>query len=144
MNTVFPAIPDYAFSWRSLQIEPISMSGERITIGIILKGDDQALIAARLVPSSRLRKMYGTEMAERISDALSLCIEQAEKFYARQSLAGVWSPPLEGFYLGEHKSSLAENIDDALLNASRYSSSIALAMSREDSEEPVKPERSAP
>lgn len=120
------------------------MSGERITIGIILKGDDQALIAARLVPSSRLRKMYGSEMGVRIADALSLCIDRAEKFYTRQSLAGVWAPPLEGFYLGELKSSLAENIEDALLNASRHSSSIGLAMSLENLEEAAKPERSAP
>ena len=144
MKTVFPSMPDYSFSWRSLQVEPIPMSGERITIGVILKGDDQALIAARLVPSSKLRKMYGTEMAEGFADALSLCIDRAEKFYARQPLASVWSPPLEGFFLGEQKSSLAENIDDALLNASRYSSSIALAMSLEGAGEPIKPERSAP
>jgi len=120
------------------------MSGERITMGIILKGDDQALIAARLVPSSRLKKMYGLEMGERIADAFSLCIDRAEKFYTRQSLAGAWSPPLEGFYLGELKSSLAEDIEDALLNASRHSSSIGLAMSLENLEEPAKPERSAP
>ncbi|MDO9519302.1 MAG: hypothetical protein Q7L19_03690 [Pseudohongiella sp.] len=144
MKSAFPSIPDYSFSWRSLQIEPIPMSGERITMGLVLKGDDQALIAARLVPSSRLKKMYGLEMGERIADALSLCVDRAEKFYSRQPLAGVWSPPLEGFYLGELKSSLAVNIEDALLIASQYSSSLGLAMSLENTEEPVKPERSAP
>ncbi|MEX2506867.1 MAG: hypothetical protein WD406_08100 [Pseudohongiellaceae bacterium] len=144
MMSQFPSVPDYAFSWRSLQIEPIPMSGERITMGLILKGDDQALIVARLVPSSKLKKIYGPEMGTRIADALSLCIERAERFYARQPLAGIWSPPLGGFYLGELKTSLAENIEDALLNASQYSSSIGLAMSFENEEEPAKPERSAP
>ena len=144
MRPMFPPIPDYSFSWRSLQVEPIPTSGERITMGLIVKGDDQALIAARLVPSSRLKKMYGTEMGGRIADAISICIGGAEKFYTRQSLAGIWSPPLEGFYLGELKSSLAENIEDALLNASRYSSSIGLAMSMENVEAPSKPDRSAP
>jgi len=144
MMTEFPSIPDYGFSWRSLQIEPIPMSGERITMGIILKGDDQALIAARLIPSTRLKRMFGQEMGGRIADALSLCIEQAEKFYTRQSLTGVWSPPLEGFYLGDLKSSLAEDIEDALMNASKHCSSIGLAMALESAEGAAKPERSAP
>ncbi|WP_339856696.1 hypothetical protein [Pseudohongiella acticola] len=144
MKLKFPPVPDYGFSWRSLQIEPIPMSGERITMGLVLKGDDQALIAARLVPSSRLKKMYGLEMGARIADALSLCVDRAENFYSRQPLSGNWPSPLEGFYLGELKSSLAENIEDALLVASQYSSSISLAMSFENSEEPAKPERSAP
>ncbi|MEX0740810.1 MAG: hypothetical protein WD071_15855 [Pseudohongiella sp.] len=144
MKIQFPPVPDYAFSWRSLQIEPIPMSGERITIGLILKGDDQALIAARLVPSSRLKKIYGLEMGARIAEALSLCVYRAEKFYSRQPLAGDWPPPLEGFYLGALKSSLAENIEDALLVASKYSSSISLAMSSENNEESARPERSGP
>lgn len=113
-------------------------------MGLVLKGDDQALIAARLVPSSRLKKMYGSEMGGRVTDALSLCIDGAEKFYTRQSLASVWCPPLEGFYLGELKSSLAANIEDALLNATKHSSSIGLAMSHENTEESAKSERSAP
>ena len=144
MKSAFPSIPGYSFSWRTLQIEPIPMSGERITMGIVLKGDDQALIAARLIPSARLRRMYGPEMGGRLAGALSMCIDQAEEFYTRQPLAGVWAPPLEGFYLGEVKSSLAENIEDALLNASRLSSSIGLAMSLENIEESAKSERSAP
>ena len=144
MKSKFPPIPNYSFSWRSLQVEPIFSSGERITMGLVLKGDDQALIAARLIPSSRLKKMYGSEMGRRLAEALSLCLEGAEKFYTRQSLTGIWSPPLEGLYLGDLRSSLAENIEDALLNATRYSSSIGLAMSLENSEEPAKSDRSGP
>lgn len=102
------------------------------------------MIAARLVPSSKLKRIYGLEMGARIADALSLCIDQAEQFYSRQALTGVWSPPLEGFYLGELKSSAAENIEDALLVASRYSSSVGLAMSYQSDDESAKPERSAP
>ncbi len=120
------------------------MSGERITMSVIVKGDDQALIAARLVSSSKLKKMYGLEMGSRIADALSLCINRAEKFYSSHSLTAIWSPPLEGFYLGEFKSSLAKNIEDALLNASKFSSSLGLAMSLENLEEPAKPEKSSP
>ncbi|HBX38313.1 hypothetical protein QGM61_01650 [Pseudohongiella sp. SYSU M77423] len=144
MTFQFPTLPDYAFSWRSLQVEPIPFSGERITVGLVLKGHDQALIAARLVPSSRLKRIYGFEMGARIADALSLCVDGADKFYSRQPLTGDWLPPLEGFYLGDLQSSLAENIEDALIVASKSSSSISLAMSLENSEEPARPERSAP
>lgn len=144
MKSAYPSLPNYSYSWRSLQVEPVPLSGERITMGVIVKGDDQALIVARLIPLPRLKKIYGPEMSARLFDALSLCINQAEQFYSRKVLAGIWSPPLEGFYVGELKSSLAENIEDALLNASIQSSSLSLAMSLENLEEPARSARSAP
>lgn len=127
MRPAFPKLPDYRFSWRSLQIEPIPMSGERITLGIILKGEDQALLGAKLVAGTRLKKMYGPEFGSSINDALSLCTDYAEKYYKTNPLSNVWAPPLEGFYLGELQSSLAENIEDALLQSAKYCSAFSLA-----------------
>ena len=55
MKIDFPKLPEYEFSWRSLQIEPIPLSGERITLGAVVKGGDQALIAAKLIHAEKLK-----------------------------------------------------------------------------------------
>lgn len=131
MKKSFPKLPTYSFSWRSLQIEPIPHSGERITVGTIVKGNDNALIAARLIPASRMKKLYGSEFALRISDALHLCIESAERHFSDNPLASSWKPVLEGFYLGKLNHSVARDLEDGLLTAALHSSSFSVAMELE-------------
>ena len=128
MKQSFPDLPKYGFSWRSLQLEPIPSSGERITIGSIVKGEDQALIAVRLLSAAKIRSMYGQEFGKRITDALSLCVSHAEKYYASHPLSNIWEPPLEGFHLNELHTSVAEDIEDALLVAAMHSSSFSVSL----------------
>jgi len=128
MKSSFPKLPDYEFSWRSIQVEPVPFSGERITLGTLVKGSDQALIAAKLIPAPKLKKMYGQEFGDRIADALALCIRSAEEFYGNKPLSSNWTPPLEGFYIGEVNSSLAENIEEGLQRAAMYCSSFSVSI----------------
>jgi hypothetical protein len=144
MKTNFPQLPSYEFGWRSLQVEPIPLSGERITLGALVKGNDQALIAAKLIDSNKLRKMYGSEFGNRIADALSLCIKSAEDFYSNKPLSSNWVPPLEGFHVGKINSSLAENMEDALLRAAMNSSSFCVSMDMLKTGASDKSEASAP
>lgn len=123
MKIDFPKLPEYEFSWRSLQIEPIPLSGERITLGAVIKGGDHAFIAAKLVHAEKLKKMYGDQFGTGIADALNICIKSAENFYSNKPLSMDWEPPLEGFHLGKINSSLAENIEEGLLRAAMYCSS---------------------
>ena len=131
MKIKFPKLPTYAFSWRSLQLEPIPGSGERITVGSIVKGEDNALIAARLIPTAKMRGMYGIEYGRRITDALKLCIDTAEKYYVAKPISNEWRPVLEGFYLGNLNSSVAEDIEDALMIAAMHSSSFSVSLDLE-------------
>lgn len=127
MKIDFPKLPDYEFSWRSLQVEPIPLSGERITLGAVVKGGDQALIAAKLIHAEKLKKMYGDQFGSGIADALNACIKSAENFYSNKPLSMDWKPPLEGFYLGKINSSLAENLEEGLLRAAMYCSSFSFS-----------------
>lgn len=128
MKLNFPHLPDYEFSWRSLQIEPIPFSEERITLATLVKGTDQALIAAKLIHAEKLKKMYGNDFGGKIIDALNLCIKSAESFYNNKPLSTNWTPPLEGFHIGKLNSSLAENIEEALFRAAVQSSSFSLSI----------------
>lgn len=144
MKIDFPKLPEYEFSWRSLQVEPIPLSGERITLGAVVKGGDQALIAAKLIHAEKLKKMYGDQFGTGIADALNACIKSAENFYSNKPLSMDWEPPLEGFYLGKINSSLAENIEESLLRAAMYCSSFSFSAEITNAPSHKKPELSAP
>ena len=124
----FPKLPEYRFSWRSLQLEPVPFSGERITVGIVGVGEKDGLIVLNLLPGSRLDKIYGQEFGKRIADAVSLCIRYAEKHYKVNPLSTPWSPPLEGFFLNDIQSSVAANADEGLLHAAMDCSSFSASL----------------
>lgn len=134
MKSQYPVLPDYRLSWRSIQVEPIPHSGERIGVGAIVKGEDQSLIAANLVPVQRLKDIYGKEFGGRIAEALQFCIDAAEKFYSENPLSCDWTPPLERFYLGSETTTLAENIDQGLRLSAMHSSSFCVALNVKKSE----------
>ena len=50
MKPQYPAPPIYGISWRSTQAEPVPLSGERIAVGTVVKGEDRLLMVARLIP----------------------------------------------------------------------------------------------
>ena len=144
MSPSYPELPGYGFSWRSIQIEPVPLSGERITMGAIVKGYDQELLAAKLVSKSHLKKIYGREFGNGIAEALSLCINHAEKYYSANPLSNKWSPPLDRFYVGELHSSVAENIEEGLSRAARQSSSFSVSFEAEKTGLGTSPAVSAP
>ena len=144
MTLSFPELPKYGFSWRSIQIEPVPLSGERITLGAIVKGDDQELLAAKLISKPHLKKIYGREFGARLAEALSLCINHAEQFYTANPLSNKWTPPLDRFYIGELHSTVAENIEEGLLRAARQSSSFSVSLEVEKTGSTTNPDMSAP
>ena len=125
MNMTYPKLPSYRFSWRSLQIEPTPLSGERITAGVIVKGEDQDVVAARLLSASRLSKIYGGEFGARIAEAIGLCVLHARKFYGTNPLSTPWSPPLERFFLGDIQSSVADSTHEGVSRAAFRCSSLS-------------------
>lgn len=144
MKSQFPKLPEYGLSWRSIQVEPIPHSGERISVGTIVKGEDQSLIVAKLLPVQKLKKIYGNEFGRRIGDALQFCVDAAEKFYSKNPLSSDWTPPLDGFHLGNEKATLAKNIDDGLLVSAMHSSSFSVAFNAEKVKTAKRPDLSAP
>ncbi|MEE8059100.1 MAG: hypothetical protein V3T17_14875 [Pseudomonadales bacterium] len=131
MTLSYPKLPNYEFTWRSIQVEPIPLSGERITLGALVKGSDQALIAAKLIHAPKLKNIYSQEFGARIADALTVCIRAAEEFYNNKPLSSHWAPPLEGFFISKVFSSVAENIEEGLLRAAMHCSSFSVSLEAE-------------
>ena len=144
MKPRYPAPPNYGISWRSIQAEPVPLSGERIAVGTVVKGEDRLLMVARLIPVRRLKKIFGEELGRRIGDALQCCIDAAEKFYSLHPLSSPWTPPLEGFHLGKEVTTLAKNMEDGLLQSAMHSSSFSAAFHAEQAKIANRSERTAP
>ena len=134
---LFPRLPEYSYSWRSIQIEPLPNSGERITLGAIVQGDDGSLMVAKLVPATKLKSIFGQVFGGRIADALNICVASAESFFSKQALTHDWRPPLDGFLVSETRSSVAVDIEDGLLMAARNSCCLSVSL------EAVKEQKSA-
>lgn len=144
MKGQYPPLPGYDFSWRSVQLEPIPGSGERITVATLVKGGDNSFIAAKLLNSAKLKALYGTDFAESISDALSHALRDAEAFYQHRPLSVDWLSPFEGFSLGSLAYSLANSFEEGLLRAAASSSSFALSELQSRVQSPSKATVSAP
>ena len=127
MKPRYPAAPNYGISWRSIQVEPVPLSGERIALATVVKGEDRLLRVARLVPVQALEKIFGEELGRRIGDGLQCCIDAAEKFYSLNPLSSRWTPPLQGFYLDQEVTTLAKDMEDGLLVSAMHSSSFSVA-----------------
>jgi hypothetical protein len=127
MKDKFPQLPKYEFAWRSLQVEPVQNSGERITVGVVVKGMDQKVMAVKLIPAQKIKMMFGDKFGERIASALNICMKAAETFYADNGLANAWLPPLDGFFAGNMSVSRAENLDEGVLRAAIHCSAFAVA-----------------
>ncbi|MDO9317165.1 MAG: hypothetical protein Q7V56_03070 [Gammaproteobacteria bacterium] len=127
MKEQFPQIPKYEFAWRSLQVEPVQNSGERFTLGVVVKGMDQKVMAVKLIPTHKLKIIFGEKFGGRIAGALNLCMDASEKFYAFNSLASPWEPPLDGFFSSTMSVSRANSLDEGVFRAAMHSSSFAVA-----------------
>ena len=124
----FPILPRYQYSWRSLLSEPVPLSGERISVGIIVKGENSGWTEAKALPKVQFAKFYERDFATRLYEAVDLCIRYAEKHYRVNPLSTSWTPPLEGFHLSGIQSSVAENADKAVHQAAMDCSSVSFSM----------------
>ena len=128
MKDLFPKLPTYNFAWRSMYVEPIPLSGERISLATIVKGEDSQFLVARTITGLKIRGLFGQKLGTHISDSLGVCLTNAEEFYAANPVDRNWEPQMEGFYLGETKQSLANSFEEALMIAASKSSSFSFAL----------------
>ena len=127
MRARFPEPPNYGFSWRNILVEPVSFSGERISLAAILKTDDGVLVIPKFVARRKLHSLFGEKYGNDMKEALELCIECAEEHFRRNPIYSSWKPPMKSFSLGKAEHSTADDLEEAVLVAGRYCSSINMA-----------------
>ncbi len=137
MRTGFPEPPKFGFSWRNLLVEPIPLSDERISLAAIVKADEGALLVPRFVARRKLQSLFGTNFGVRIADALDVCVECAEEHYQRNPIYLDWKPPIDSFHVGKAEHSVATDLEEAILVAGKYCSSIGVAEQTERKSSPL-------
>lgn len=113
MGFTFPKLPDTEYSWRIIQIEPIAHSEERIALAAIIKFGAEPVQIVEFLKKTDLSRIFGQEFGTRLSDCMDICVHSAKVFYSKIPLAIEWTPPLEGFFVSQAKSSYAETLEEA-------------------------------
>ena len=123
----FPKLPIYIYSWRSIQYDPMLGTDEHITLAVIVKGKDGSLVVDRLVPELKLKQIFNAKHGRLLNNQLNICVASAKSYFSSRSLAEDWQPPLDCFLLGKTRNSVAADLPDAVVMASKNSSVLHIA-----------------
>lgn len=115
----FPALPEHEATWQAIYMEPVMLSGERITVAVIAF-DRDGCEALKILSPSRLSAMFGGQ-AEAMSNMIDMVVSAALRHGAAGSLESFKSP-LSGFFLGKPREALGDGIADVLQQAASLSS----------------------
>jgi len=105
---------------------------------------DQALISAKLIPTSKMKALFGNSFSIKLIEALNLCVNSAEDFYKSNQLSNAWIPPLEGFHISEMSTSVSQNIEEGLYRAAMHCSSYCVSAELDNSNTETQTNISAP
>ena len=108
MMADFPPIPRYRARWQPVYWEPIPGSGEKITAGIAVKGNDGAVYVQPML-RPYLKKLL-RESAAGADDLVQICLDSAARFLLDSFDLSPWRPPVTGFSAGACKEAAANDI----------------------------------
>jgi hypothetical protein len=94
-----PELPSYKAEYRVIRLEPVSYSGELLTIGIMAKSDTEYKVIQTIQPNT-LKCMYGSQYAN-ISNLIGIVIESASQHLSQGLEIASWLPPFDGAYADE-------------------------------------------
>lgn len=136
---IFPDFPSYEANWTPIYFEPILLSGERITIAIVVtdfKGNFEIFPTLR---EDVLESLYGIK-SKNLSNIVSQCKESIREHLKKNKSLKSWSPPFKGIFQGKLTPAADDNIFKIAQQAiQRCSSLSSLSMAAEnDYEEETK------
>lgn len=112
MNTdpTFPPLPEYKADWSALFWEPISTSGERITVAVAVQSDSDWHVRQILEPAM-VRCMTGMkDLLAPVEFAIANLTKHLDEHRSLQA----WNSPVSGLMLGPVESTHAQNLTDAV------------------------------
>lgn len=111
-----PALPNYKAGYRIIQLEPISMSGERFTIAVMTQSGEEHKVI-QTISSKTLKCMYGNKF-KAISSLIGIIIEDARSYLEGLNEIANWTPPFDGVFVGDTRNTRSsKGIDGVLFQA---------------------------
>ena len=121
-SNIFPPLPQYKYFWKTVFIEPVAGSGERIAIGAVIKDEDGRVLVTKVAPASVIRKFLLPGVGATFIDAFDICSASLYRAYSKFPISSSWDAPLEQFYLGRERYTAADNVEEAVAIISSLSS----------------------
>lgn len=143
---LFPSIPALTGFWQPIYLEPIVLSGERITIACAAYAGSEADVS-QCLSEQLLDCLYGKKAPE-IQNMITWVIESAKSELRKANNLSAWIPPFAGVIAGDKVKAHDDSINGLLHQAFRMTASLSqMAMDVEAEEEEVplnKPEQQWP
>lgn len=102
-----PALPNYKAVYRVIYFEPILLSGERLTIGVMVQHDTEHKVV-QTINSQTLKCMYGDKFTQ-VRTLISLAINNAEAYLKQGKEIADWVPMMGGIHATEAKKTFSSN-----------------------------------
>lgn len=141
LDALFPVIPSYSGHWRTIYLEPIIGSGERIAIVVFAIGSDRRLKVAQSIRVELLDCLYGLQ-AGNIQSMIDWIILSLHDAYKSKGNLDNWIPPFGGVTCGAFIEAADHDIDGILKQAVRFTASLSnIALDADRTEEEEEPKR---
>lgn len=119
-----PGLTEVLGHWATIQIEPITLSGERVTVGVVVQGDDGRVLAAPALPPEVAAKVmggYGDKLNAVTDMALRSLVHHLQQGGSFQD----WPPVFAGAAIGKVIRAGADDLEQMLQDALRRSAHYA-------------------
>jgi len=140
LNSLFPELPTTSGWWRTVYLEPIIGSGERIAIAV-LAGSDKEFKVIQAIRSELLDCLYG-QQSDNMRSMIAWIIDSINKEFKQFKSLEQWVSPFEGVVLSDMTIARGQNLDEILRQAVRFTSSLSsLSLDAERSDDEIQPKK---
>lgn len=116
--------PTYTGVWRPVFIEPIPLSGERITICIVAQGDDNQHKIIQTISHKQLNCLYGKKSPQ-IQGIIDWTVESIKHHINQDQNISEWQPAIDGIITGETRKARSINLEGIINQGIRTVASFA-------------------
>lgn len=145
-TSLFPSAPALTGYWQAIYLEPIVLSGERITIACAAYTLNEAEVS-QSISEQLLSCLYGKK-APQIQNMIKWIVESAKAELEKNGCLSEWKPPLAGVIAGKKIKAHDDSLNGLLNQAFRMTASLSqIAMDAEaddDETTPSKPDQQWP
>ncbi|TWD36113.1 hypothetical protein FB440_1115 [Vibrio crassostreae] len=120
----FPEFPSFEARWTPIYFEPILLSGERITIAIVIIGENGEFKVFQTLREDVLESLYGLK-SKNLKTLIEHCEMSIKIHLSKTSTLDAWIPPFKGIYQGTTKLAADDSIFKVAQQAIQRSSSLS-------------------
>ena len=126
MNTkrAFPVLPTLEATWAPIYLEPITHSGEKITIGVAGVSATGEKLVIPTISESQLTCIFGPDGAD-LYNIVRVGLENLSEFLEDSMELESWDSPLYGVQVGDTRKSLGDDLASILDLGIRRTASFA-------------------